>query len=301
MPRSASTRWAARWRSTRRAARSTRAVSVEASGGSFGAARAQFAVRRRIASTSTGSPPGTSATMTAWADHNPSRVGQFFGKVGFQDDRTDLDVSLTLADNTLQGTQTLPLSFLSTRRSRRTRSRTRTRTSLRPSLRRAAVSSPTTHCSAATPITATTATANVSSNVNDNFGESDSRGDAPPNEAINDVSSIDQKSWGFGAQLTLQANDRRRQAPVPGRRKRRLRRHALRSSTQQTADFTIDRGTLATGPFGSLTDVALRNALRRALLQRHDGARRAVDAHRRRPLRTVRVSRPRIAAARTRR
>src|SRR5437763_662995 len=47
-----------------------------------------------------------------WADHNPSRVKQFFGKVGYQDDVTDFDVSTTLADNTLQGTQTLPLSML---------------------------------------------------------------------------------------------------------------------------------------------------------------------------------------------
>ena len=48
-----------------------------------------------------------------WAQHNPSRVQQFFGKVGWQDEETDLDVSFTAADNHLQGTQTLPLSFLS--------------------------------------------------------------------------------------------------------------------------------------------------------------------------------------------
>ncbi|MCX7178224.1 MAG: TonB-dependent receptor plug domain-containing protein, partial [Proteobacteria bacterium] len=47
-----------------------------------------------------------------WAEHNPSTVKQFFGKVGWQDDKTDLDLSLTLVDNTLQATQTLPLSFL---------------------------------------------------------------------------------------------------------------------------------------------------------------------------------------------
>ena len=49
-----------------------------------------------------------------WADHNPSRVRQFFGKVGYQDERADLDVSLTLADNALQGTQTLPARWLDT-------------------------------------------------------------------------------------------------------------------------------------------------------------------------------------------
>src|SRR3984893_13701307 len=45
-----------------------------------------------------------------WADHNPSRVRQFFAKVGWQNEKTDFDVSLTGADNSLQGTQTLPLS-----------------------------------------------------------------------------------------------------------------------------------------------------------------------------------------------
>jgi hypothetical protein len=46
-----------------------------------------------------------------WAEHNPSRLGQFFGKVGYQTDASDLDVSVTLADNTLSGVQALPRSF----------------------------------------------------------------------------------------------------------------------------------------------------------------------------------------------
>src|SRR4029078_9431859 len=51
-----------------------------------------------------------------WAEHNPSRVKQFFGKVGYQDDKTDIDLTLTLAAHTLRGTPTLPLSFLETPR-----------------------------------------------------------------------------------------------------------------------------------------------------------------------------------------
>ncbi len=46
-----------------------------------------------------------------WADSNPSSVKQLFAKTGYQDDDTDVDLSLTLADNTLNGNQTLPLSF----------------------------------------------------------------------------------------------------------------------------------------------------------------------------------------------
>jgi outer membrane receptor protein involved in Fe transport len=47
-----------------------------------------------------------------WAEHNASRIGQLFAKVGYQTDRTDLDVSVTAADNTLHANQTLPRSFL---------------------------------------------------------------------------------------------------------------------------------------------------------------------------------------------
>ncbi len=47
-----------------------------------------------------------------WGEHNPSRVKQFFGKVGWQDNKSDLDVSLTAADNRLEGMQALPQSYI---------------------------------------------------------------------------------------------------------------------------------------------------------------------------------------------
>jgi outer membrane receptor protein involved in Fe transport len=46
-----------------------------------------------------------------WREHSPSSIRQAFIKGGWQDSRTDIDVSLALADNTLQGTQALPLSM----------------------------------------------------------------------------------------------------------------------------------------------------------------------------------------------
>jgi outer membrane receptor protein involved in Fe transport len=51
-----------------------------------------------------------------WAQHDPSRVEQFFAKVGYQTEQSDLDVSLTAANNRLEGTQTLPASWLDTPR-----------------------------------------------------------------------------------------------------------------------------------------------------------------------------------------
>ncbi len=47
-----------------------------------------------------------------WAAYNPSRIRQFFGKIGFQNDRTDLDLSLMYADNQMNGNQNVPLSML---------------------------------------------------------------------------------------------------------------------------------------------------------------------------------------------
>jgi outer membrane receptor protein involved in Fe transport len=51
-----------------------------------------------------------------WREHSPSSVRQLFAKAGWQDARSDLDVSLALADNSLEGTQALPRSLLATPR-----------------------------------------------------------------------------------------------------------------------------------------------------------------------------------------
>ena len=47
-----------------------------------------------------------------WAAYNSSSIRQFFGKVGFQNDRTDIDLTLMYADNLLNGNQNVPLSTL---------------------------------------------------------------------------------------------------------------------------------------------------------------------------------------------
>lgn len=47
-----------------------------------------------------------------WRDHSSSEVNQIFGKVGWQNDTSDLDLSVALAHNTMEGTQSLPLSML---------------------------------------------------------------------------------------------------------------------------------------------------------------------------------------------
>ncbi len=49
---------------------------------------------------------------TGWACCNPTAVKQLFGKTGYQDDLTDIDLTLMYADNQFSGNQTIPLSFM---------------------------------------------------------------------------------------------------------------------------------------------------------------------------------------------
>jgi outer membrane receptor protein involved in Fe transport len=53
---------------------------------------------------------------TGWRDMSPSRLWQAFGKVGWQTEHTDLDLSYTYADTSLFGNGALPQSMLDYRR-----------------------------------------------------------------------------------------------------------------------------------------------------------------------------------------
>jgi outer membrane receptor protein involved in Fe transport len=51
-----------------------------------------------------------------WRDNSPTRVYQGFGKVGWQNDKTDVDLSYTYADTNLWGNGATPVSMLDYRR-----------------------------------------------------------------------------------------------------------------------------------------------------------------------------------------
>ena len=87
-------------------------TSLTTYGGSFG--------RRAVEMETGGSSGAFGYFLTAndlresgWGEHNPSRLQQLFGKSGYHDGTNNIDVSVSLADNRLEGNQTLPLSFLS--------------------------------------------------------------------------------------------------------------------------------------------------------------------------------------------
>ncbi len=88
---------------------------LQASGGSFG---------RRDFQGQTGGEAGRFDWFLAgnyfdedgWRDLSPSHVRQLFGKLGWQDDKSDVDFSYTWADTRLVGNGTTPESLLAVRR-----------------------------------------------------------------------------------------------------------------------------------------------------------------------------------------
>ena len=90
-------------------------TEFEAYGGSFG---------RRSFRAETGGEAGnfdyfltgTYFDENGWRDMSPSKVYQAFGKVGWQNDKTDIDLSYTYADTHLYGNGAAPLSMLDYRR-----------------------------------------------------------------------------------------------------------------------------------------------------------------------------------------
>jgi iron complex outermembrane receptor protein len=222
---------------------------VEVSGGSFGRRNAQFEWG------------GSSGTLdyfltgniyddNGWAQHNPSKVRQYFGKVGWQTETSDLDLSFTGADNTLQGTQTLPLSFFDDIRQ--------------------AYTFPDQNHNKLAFVTAKGShflsddillggnfyyrhyeNGNISSNVNDDF-------DADGIQATNDAAAIDQNGYGGGVQLVLTSR--------PAGLKNQLTLGATGDAasarftqTSQDAEFTANRNTVGIDDFTLQTDADTRS------------------------------------------
>src|SRR6185312_3779617 len=211
--------------------------SVEAYGGSFGRKGDEFEYGGKKGNLDY-FVTGNYMDDHGWAEHNPSTVRQLFGKIGWQDDRTDLDLSLALADNALQGTQTIPLSFFNDIRQPYTW----------PDINKNQMSFLTLKGSrflsddlilGGNAYYRKYRNDNVSSNVNNDFDPADP---SSP-QATNDASLIDQDSYGLGLQLTWQGQ--------LGERKNQFTLGtsgdfgtASFTQDEQDAAFTTDRGTI---------------------------------------------------------
>ena len=230
--------------------------AVEFSGGSFGRKTLQF--EQGGAS----GPWDYFATANVskergWAQHNPSRIEQFFGKVGYQAPGDQFDVSLTAANNRLEGTQTLPPSFFDDR----------TQAYTYPDINKnqlAMLAVKGSHNVSSEMVLGGNVylrrfrNRSVSSNVNDNFGEVDpNTGAVDGVQALNDRSSIDQTSYGASAQLTIATPlwDHRNQFVVGASADAGRARFTQDS---QPADFDASRGAVPIGDFALETDARTR-------------------------------------------
>ncbi|MGZ5155542.1 MAG: TonB-dependent receptor [Caldimonas sp.] len=218
--------------------------SIALSGGSFG---------RRTLTIETGGKAGpwdwfvtsNNATDRGWAEHNASLIRQLFAKVGWQDDRTDVDLSFSEANNRLAGHQTLPLSFADIRSSYTYPDENRNRAGF--------LALKASHALSDAVLLSGNAYArrfqnrNLSSNIND---DPDAGEDAA---ATNDSSLIEQTSYGAGLQLayTRAVAGMNHQA-IFGATLDQGRARFTRQT--QNASFTADRGTTATSPFQTTTD-----------------------------------------------
>src|SRR5882672_5078491 len=198
-----------------------------------------------------------------WREHSPSRIRTLFTKVGLEREDTDLDVSLMLADNKLEGTQALPLPWLDARKQAYTWPD-------RNENQLAFLNVKASHFLAADKLLAGNlyyrryTNDNFSSNVNDdckgivgNCATGVLAGGADP-QALNDLSKIETTGYGGSVQLTLLGDLRGKKNNFTVGASADLGRTDF-SQSEEAADFTADRGTVGTGVFSLATDVKTTN------------------------------------------
>ena len=233
-------------------------TAARLSGGSFG---------RRAAQAETGGHGERADYFAAvnlhdeagWREHSPSALRQAFVKGGWQDARTDLDVSLALADNSMQGTQALPLSMLQQPRQAYTWP-DRTNNDLAFLTVRASRFIQNDVLLSASMYLRTLDQSTVASNVNDSFDPAAATGpgNAP---GFNDRGILGQRSAGAALQLVMgqelgeTVHELTFGASLDGAA-------ATFSQERQEAAFTADRGTVELSDFAPRVQAGTRNNYR---------------------------------------
>jgi iron complex outermembrane recepter protein len=231
-------------------------TSLEASGGSFA---------RRTVTAEYGGARGAwdwYGTLNlsrddGWAEHNPSQVQQVYARVGYEVAGTSLSASFTGADNRLEGTQTLPLSFFDEPRQAYTYPDINENRLAMLVLRGRHALTPELDLGASL-YWRRYRNRNLSSNVNADYGAVDpASGVVDTTEAFNAQSAIDQTSRGLSIELSSAK-------PLFARRNRWVvgvngeYGEADFTRADQAAQFTPTRGAVGIGDFEPDTDAATR-------------------------------------------
>jgi outer membrane receptor protein involved in Fe transport len=191
-------------------------------------------------------------------------VRQVFAKFGREEAETDFDLSIMLADNDLQGTQALPLSFLDNRAQAYTWP-DRNQNKLAFINGRASRFLSDSRLLAGNLYVRRYQNDNFSSNVNDeceditiNPGLCVGGVTSGEPQAFNDLSEIETNGFGGSLQMTLLGTlaERKNQLTVGLSADMGDTRF---KQFEEEADFTSERGTVGTGVFDLETDVATKN------------------------------------------
>ncbi|SAL15758.1 TonB-dependent receptor [Caballeronia humi] len=237
--------------------RSNPGGNAEVSFGSFGRKTAQIEQGGVIGSNLDYYFTANVSNDNGWADHNASKLRQAFGKLRYTDADTTISLSMGAADNTLDGSQTIPRSFLDNRHQAYTFPDTNENQVGYLTLSGDHYFSPNVQLSG-NLYYRHYRNKNTSSNVNDNFGEVGDDGVIDDIQAFNDQSVIVTDSYGGSLQLTLLnkllGHDNQL---VIGAAGDFANSHFTQAAQQ--AFFTDTRATVGIGGFEPQTDAKTRN------------------------------------------
>ncbi|TDV39345.1 outer membrane receptor protein involved in Fe transport [Paraburkholderia caballeronis] len=228
--------------------------SAEISGGSWGRKTAQLEQGGTIGQNLDYYATGNLTNDNGWADHNSSRVRQGFGKLRYKDADTTLSLSAGGADNDLQGSQTIPRSFLDNRRQAYTFPDQNKNSAAYVTLNGDHYFNDNVELSGNVYYRHFDNT-NISSNTNGDFDPDDD--DSP--QGTNERSDVTTDSYGASLQLTLLGK-------VLGMKNQLVAGAAADfantryQESSQDAFFTPSRATIGIGDYDLETDAKTRNA-----------------------------------------
>lgn len=206
-----------------------------------------------------------------WRDYSKSEVNQAFGKVGWQNETTDLDLSLTMAHNNLNGVQALPKSWLNKPEIGYTFPDSIGNRMQMLTLKGSHFLSDN-HLVGANVYVRNSRINNFASNTNDCFASADigagegcdqdpATAPAPVdiiNQGSNEKSSTAQLGYGFAAQYSYLGDVMAHKNQFTGGFSADLGRTKYKSA-QQTSNFSQDRGAVAADDFETETDIKANN------------------------------------------
>ncbi|MBV8271140.1 MAG: TonB-dependent receptor [Cupriavidus sp.] len=232
--------------------------SAEVAGGSWGRKMVQAEQGGTIGANLDYYVAATALNDNGWANYNASRVRQAFGKLRYTGADTTLSLAMGGADNTLQGSQTIPRSFLDNRAQAYTFPDQNKNSTVYVTLSGDHFFNDALQLSGNVYYRHFRNT-NLSSNVNNDFGSVDANGNVDLVQSANTQSVIATDSYGASVQLT-------RLGTVAGMENQLVVGAAADlansgfTQSSQDAFFNDARASIGLGGFTQTTNASTRNA-----------------------------------------